>query len=396
MKKAVVAHAGSRDHYQLSLALNEINALQELITDFYSPETLTNIFPYFKKRYKEGLPSSKVFNSYKVLFMQMRQKIKKEHQEHFFRKQDKALSEIALNKALKADSNLYLYSYYAYKAFKDYTGDQKKILFQVHPHPLIVKRILSEEIERVPAAKSSLIAEAEMSLSDDLLEELSTESKLADSIVVASSFTKKSLVENNIDDKLISVIPYGVDLCKFNSQNKKPNGGKLIRLIFVGNIIQRKGVFDLLRAMELLKSKNIKLTLCGRKVDENLINSFTGNLNIEVKLNLSHEQLLRELNQSDIFVFPSLIEGFALVILEAMASGLPIITTNNTSGADIIENGKHGYIVPIRSAEKIVEKIEKMISDNNFYEMGIASEIKAREYTWKLFRQRISKHYMEL
>ena len=59
----------------------------------------------------------------------------------------------------------------------------------------------------------------------------------------------------------------------------------------------------------------------------------------------------------DVFVFPSLFEGFGLVLLEAMAMGLPMITTAHTAGPDLLEDGKEGFIVPIRSAEAIAEKL---------------------------------------
>ncbi len=393
MKKAIITHAGSRDHYQVALALNEIDALQELVTDFYSPGLLQRLLPYFKKRYRKGLENSKVYNSYNVVLLQILQKIKKEQEEVFFRKQDGILSQIALKKAIKTDSNLFLYSYYAYNAFKNYNGSNKKILFQVHPHPSSIKRIFQEEIERVPEASFSLNNEVEMVLSEDQLHHLIAEPKMADHIVVASSFTKKSLVENGINEDIIKIIPYGVDFDKFNINNRKERNSGKLKLIFVGNIIQRKGVSYLLDAMKILKSKNISLTLCGRKADNVLLDKYVNSDNITVKLNLSHKELAEELNQSDVFVFPSLVEGFALVILEAMASGLPVITTNNTSGADIIQNEKQGYIVPIRSAEAIAEKIEKFIDDRNHLEMGIEAEKKAREYTWGRFRNEIADFY---
>ena len=393
MRKAIIAHAGSRDHYQLALALNETGALEQLITDFYSPYFLQKLSPYFQKRYRYGLENSKVHNSYKVILMQILRLINKENDDTFFRKQDNILSEIALKKALKSDSNLFLYSYYAYHAFKNYTGDNKKILFQVHPHPLSIKRILKEEIERVPAAKFSLNNEVEMGLSEYQLQQLIAESEMADSIVVASSFTKNSLVENGIDKDIIRVIPYGVDFSKFNITKKQKKKSGTLNLIFVGNIIQRKGISYLLDAMNLLKSKKVVLTLCGRKADQALLDNYSDNDNIKVKLNLNHKELSEELNKSDIFVFPSLIEGFALVILEAMASGLPVITTKNTSGADIIEDGKQGYIIPIRSAKVLAEKIEKFIQDNNYFEMGLEAAKKAEEYTWKRFRTGISDFY---
>src|SRR5207249_2069253 len=78
---------------------------------------------------------------------------------------------------------------------------------------------------------------------------------------------------------------------------------------------------------------------------------------------LPHQQLLEEMSRHDVLIFPSLFEGFGLVILEAMSRGLPVITTPNTAGPDIISDGEDGFIVPIRSSEAICEKLELLIRD---------------------------------
>jgi glycosyltransferase involved in cell wall biosynthesis len=100
--------------------------------------------------------------------------------------------------------------------------------------------------------------------------------------------------------------------------------------------------------------------------------------------------VLREMHNHDVLVFPSLFEGFGLVVLEAMAQGTPVITTTHTCGPDIIEDGTDGFIVPIRSAEAIAQKLEVLSSDRGrLTAMKFAARRKAELHPWKIYRQRL-------
>ena len=104
-------------------------------------------------------------------------------------------------------------------------------------------------------------------------------------------------------------------------------------------------------------------------------------------------QVLEEMGRSDVLVLPSLFEGFGLVILEAMAAGLAVITTTNTGGPDMIEDGKEGFIVPAGNVEALREKMSYFIQNpEQASKMGQSSHQKARQYTW----ERYGKAYAEI
>ena len=87
-------------------------------------------------------------------------------------------------------------------------------------------------------------------------------------------------------------------------------------------------------------------------------------------------------------VFPSLSEGYGLVILEALSRGLPVITTRNTGGPEVMEDGRQGFFVPIRSSEAIAEKLETLAADRALLEaMSEAALERARECTWEKYRR---------
>lgn len=379
--KAVVAHAGGRDYYQLSLALQEINSLDYLVTDYYSPKLLGILHQKFRNRMAEGLPFSKSINLCSTLFINDNE-IK-----------DALLSKKAFEIAKNNNSHLFLYSYYAYEAFKlslEKKLPSKRILFQLHPHPLPIKRIFEDEINIVPNAKISLNNEKEMHISDELLYKLSNESKMADHIVVASTFTKETLIENGVLEKNITIIPYGVNSESFPFKERNFNLNiRPLRVLFVGQMIQRKGISYLFDAIEnLSKIRKVELTLCGRGFfDDELLATYSKN-NIFIKKNLSHNQLLFELHRNDIMVLPSLVEGFGLVILEAMSTGLPVIATKNTGGFDVIESNIDGFIIPIRDSNSILNILSNL-DESKLEKLSIAAKNKAKVYNWAKFRYSI-------
>ena len=192
-------------------------------------------------------------------------------------------------------------------------------------------------------------------------------------------------------------MPYGVDTSAFTKRTNHPNFSKQFRILFIGSLIQRKGLSYLLDAVKQLNGRNIEVVLCGRgTVDTNLIEHYK-ELNIEVKIGLPRDQLVDLIHGCDVFVLPSLIEGFAHVIVEAMACGLPIITTENTCGPDVISEGEHGFIVPIRDATAIAQKLAWGIDNrDDLAAMGDAAARQAQLFTWERFRAGVRDAYQQM
>lgn len=251
------------------------------------------------------------------------------------------------------------------------------------------QRILAEEKERKPEWASTLTGLRD---SEEKLARKEDELRLAQRVVVASTFTKDTLLESPTSAK-IDVIPYGAPSA-VSPEIRKSTGP--LKVLFAGSLGQRKGLSYLLDAVDMLKG-SVELTLLGRKASPNC-----RPLEFAVRRHrwipsLSHTRVLREMHNHDLLVFPSLFEGFGLVILEAMAQGTPVITTEHTCGPDIIDNGIDGFIVPIRSAEAIAEKLDLQASDRErLAAMKIAARRKAQACPWQTYRQRLVKMAREV
>lgn len=225
--------------------------------------------------------------------------------------------------------------------------------------------------------------------SSDKLNKKDQELALADVIFVASSFTKKTLEQYSGNLPEIKVIPYGFPEVKQKKEYPSLANRKL-KVLFIGGLSQRKGLSYLFEAVEGMQNE-LELTIVGHKA---VANCDALNLALEKHKwipSLSHDQVLACMREHDVFVFPSLFEGFGLVITEAMSQGVPVITTDRTAGPDIIENNKDGWIVPAGSAMAIKEVLAKILETPNIVEnYGIAAQQKAQTRPWSVYGQEMA------
>ncbi|RWY48088.1 glycosyltransferase family 4 protein [Mucilaginibacter gilvus] len=211
------------------------------------------------------------------------------------------------------------------------------------------------------------------------------EIRLADSIFVASSFTAKTLQYFEGELPPVSVVPYAFPPVVTERHYEKITGARPLKLLFVGGLSQRKGIADMFAAVKTFGNK-VELTVVGSKLVDNcavLNEALTKHRWIP---SLPHEGVLKLMHQHDVLLFPSLFEGFGLVITEAMAQGTPVITTDRTAGPDIITNGADGWLIQAGSTEKLQEAIEKILVKPAMVETaGRAAMATAQKRPWEVY-----------
>jgi glycosyltransferase involved in cell wall biosynthesis len=179
----------------------------------------------------------------------------------------------------------------------------------------------------------------------------------ADAIGIPSSFVRQTFVTKGVPASKLIQVPYGVDLRAFGPTEKSVPG---FRAIYVGMLSLRKGLPYLLEAV---KRAGVELWLVGARTAEvgPFLERYTGSF---VYHGTVPQMRLREFYaQSDVFVIASLEDGFAMVLLQALACGLPVICSRNTGGADLIEDGVNGFVVPVRDPEAIAERLAALRDD---------------------------------
>ncbi|OUL30814.1 glycosyltransferase family 4 protein [Nostoc sp. 106C] len=258
------------------------------------------------------------------------------------------------------------------------------------PFYRMTSNIMRQEAENFPE-----IAPAIESIQEPAwkIERKEQEVKLADHIFVASSVTKNSLLEIGVEPEKISVIPYGGPIDYFQPQ---PKTDDCFRALFVGRVSPRKGVHYLLQAWQELRLYNAELVFVGTNMFP--AGWFEQYQDIYRHVpSVPHPLLNQYYSSASVLVFPSLVEGFGLVLLEAMACGIPVITTPNTAGPDILTDGVEGFIVPIRDVEALKEKLEWCHTHPvELAEMGRAARRKAEQLNWGLYRQRLATQVRSL
>lgn len=199
--------------------------------------------------------------------------------------------------------------------------------------------------------------------SDEKLKRKDEELILADKIYVASTFTKKTLELYPGKLKNIEVIPYGFPQIN-TTRIYLPFDGRKIKVLFVGGLSQRKGISYLFESVKGLENK-IDLTVVGSGNIESCPILKKELENIKYIPSLSHDAVLKLMAEHDLLIFPSLFEGFGLVITEAMSQGTPVITTDRTCGPDVITNGEDGWIVKAGDSLCIRDLLLQFIENPN-------------------------------
>lgn len=206
---------------------------------------------------------------------------------------------------------------------------------------------------------------------------------LADQVVVPSGHVKRTL-EGVVPNSRIKVISYGAPNVRGAKTDFSPKG-KPLRAIFVGALHQRKGIGYLLKAIESVDFP-IDVTLVGRRV--------AANPSVDAACrrfhwfeSLPHEEVLRLMSNADVLVHPSPSEGCALVILEALSAGLPVIVTPNSGTLEFVQDGKQGFVVPVCNSDEIAKKLRLLNGDRSLLaRMSLQAQATARERSWSYYR----------
>ena len=220
------------------------------------------------------------------------------------------------------------------------------------------------------------------------------EARTAEYHIVASSFSRDAVRFNGFADDRIILVPYGVDSQVFvPSQHQKPE----LAVLFVGEINQRKGIAQTLEAAKRLRGKGVRFVLVGggREFHPDLYAPYEEFVTFMGRV--SFDELVRSFGSADIFIFPSMGEGFGLVILEAMSAGLPVISSTNCVGGDVVVDYLNGFVIPAGDAEALAERIVWFSEHRSeLEEMGLAARETALFYTWQRYEQDIVKNLSTL
>lgn len=221
--------------------------------------------------------------------------------------------------------------------------------------------------------------------------------QLADIIIANSAFTKKSYIAAGVPEKKIRVVPYGAPpICQSATAEYSRGSCAPTSFLWAGTFSVRKGAHYLLSAWEKLNpGKAAKLQILGAMgLPEALLRNIPES--ISMSGTVPRSELYSIYQQADVLVFPTLCDGFGMVVTEAFAHGLPVITTDRAGAADLVEHGVNGLIVPAGDADAIAEVMDWCITHpTELKQMRKAALATAAKWQWSDYRQSLIQNLNE-
>ena len=221
----------------------------------------------------------------------------------------------------------------------------------------------------------------------------------ADILMVGSDFIRETFVANGYPEHKIRVVPLGV-LKTFSNEAHKYSTSGTLQLIYTGGWKYEKGADDLIGAIEMLVSRkvDVHLTVVGsyslgdRSVQR--VNAQT--LPVTFVGHVSQDLLPKYLAGADVYVFPSLYDGFALSAFEGMSAGLCLIATRESSIP--VREGITGYYVPTHAPQAIADRVEYLFKNRAEIERvgRAAAKMVSTDYTWERYAKNVRMVYHEL
>lgn len=202
---------------------------------------------------------------------------------------------------------------------------------------------------------------------------------IADHIIVLSSMVRDELMKTGVPSSKISVVQLGYEPSVFRPKEEYNNTGDL-KFIFVGGISYRKGIAQIIEVAERSLGKAVQFILIGPVSDAGeLLQHLPSNIKHIPYLN--HHDLAREYRNADVFLFPSYLDSYGMVVIEAMACGLPVIVSENTGAKDIIRDA--GIIIPVHDAEALMKAVDHFLENRTAVAgMGKLAAQYATQYSW--------------
>jgi glycosyltransferase involved in cell wall biosynthesis len=223
-------------------------------------------------------------------------------------------------------------------------------------------------------------------LPDPVIERVEGELDASDLIIVPSEFVAKQLRVRGYPESKIRLIPYGVDLSSFYPPSVEFNAKGCLECLYVGQMSHRKGVSILVEAARRCKGLPLRFRLIGPIVSREVLHDLPPNVRYEGAA-LPGTGVAGAMRTANIFAIPTLDDAFALVVFEAMAAGLPVVTTWNAGATEWLEGGDECLVVPPGNVEALVESLRLLATDADVrYKIAAAGRRKVRNtYSWERF-----------
>jgi glycosyltransferase involved in cell wall biosynthesis len=397
----VVAQLGARMHYAVPNILASSGQLDRLYTDLVaSPHILRMLRPLPRALTPESarrllgrapysVPSSRItaFPLFGMRYFQRRKAAKSPAdllRVHLWA--GETFCQLAIKCGLGDARTLFVYNSAGLELLHHARSNGLRTVIEQTIGPRAVEvKLLSQEADAFPTWTNATVADAD---ARPFAEREFAEWCEADLILCGSEFVREGIGRSGGPVERCEVVPYGIDVAKYTVSARSARTGPL-RVLTVGSVGLRKGSPYVLAAARRMKGKalfrmvgNIRLPEAPRRELAETV---------ELVGSVPRGDILKHFSWADVFLLPSICEGSATAVYEAMATGLPIVCTPNTGS--IVRHEVDGFIVPLRDVDAIVRALDALANDRDMREvLGRNARSRVEGYDLAGYRRRLLSH----
>lgn len=398
MRKYVVAGPGARMHYAIPRMLNEAGMLAHFYTDICASvgwRRLAGLIPEGRRplplrrllgRIPEGIPAGRIttFPGFALRYWlrERRSRSVADANEVYLWAGQRFCSLVASHGFGDA-TGVYVFESAGLEILQRAKRLGLKTVTEQSIAPReITFRILAEEYDRFPGWEAGMPNAAAVGV---LTAREREEWALSDVILCGSEFVAGGIGECGGPRTRCTIVPYGVD-ARFANNEPRLRGGARLRVLTVGEVGLRKGSQYVLEAAKKLGCAAEFRVVGQIRLRGQAVQMLSEHLQLCGPI--PRAEMQKQYEWADVFLLPSLCEGSATVVYEALSAGLPVVCTFNTGS--VVRDGVEGYIVPIRNSDAIVEKLLHLANHPSVLsEMSASAIVRAKQFTLAAYRDRL-------
>lgn len=367
--KWIVCQIGAREHYAVARGLADRGKLEVLVTDAWAPfnGSLSDIAPRLAGRSHSGLDRDRVVAfTGSAIFRSAIEKLRHSNNQTtvnlrrntWFQKKAAAwLAELAQREP--GYRVIFSYSYAALDIFREARRHGwHTVLGQIDPGPAEA-RIVQELVDKHDPSGQNEAAKPEY-----YWQNWREETYLADRIIVNSAWSRSALIGEGVPEDKIEIIPLAYDRLSVTPMrvDTEPHTGSPLRVLFLGQAILRKGIVELTEAARLLVGERVEIHVVG-PIPEHLSRRLLDTPGICWHGSQPRSRVDEFYRNSDVFILPTHSDGFGMTQLEAMAHGLPVISS--TKCGEVVKDGENGLVLKQVDGENIAHTLRMLIENRD-------------------------------
>jgi glycosyltransferase involved in cell wall biosynthesis len=390
--KVLVVQRGAREHYLVAVAMGRAACLSALVTDWYAPSgrlgrRVLGLFGTAGRRLRSAC--SDEVEAHKVIAFRWGTVFDRAWgivvgsgtRFDTYLDADRRFCQRVSRAPLPEHDVVFIYCYAACEVLQRSKNEGVfSILGQIDPGP-VEYRLVAAEANAWPGyvTEAPLYPEA-------YFERLRQEWALADVIVVNSHWSREALIAEHVPEEKIEVVPLAFDGERLRPRRRARVDGP-VRVLWLGQVNIRKGIQYLVEAARLLSDAEVEIIVAGPiQIPRGAIDEAPPNMRWIGAV--GRDEVGELYATSDVFVLPTISDGFAITQIEAMAHGLPVITTRCCG--EVVDSGVTGFIVPARDPHALAEAIRRFVNDRSLASAMTPHCVRrARQFSIEEFRDRV-------